>query len=79
MSDKETQIGVEIPFEKLSREALEGLVEAFVLREGTDYGDREWSLAEKMNQVIAQLRAGTAVIVFEEKTESCTIIAKNKF
>jgi uncharacterized protein YheU (UPF0270 family) len=62
-----------IPHEMLSPEALQGLIEAFVTREGTDYGTHDVSLATKVVQVRHQLDAGTAVIVYDEDTESCTI------
>ena len=40
---------VEIPYRELSEAALRGVVESFVLREGTDYGDREFSFEEKID------------------------------
>ena len=33
-----------IPHERLSLEALQGIIEAFVTREGTDYGTQDVSL-----------------------------------
>jgi len=62
-----------IPYEMLSPEALQGVIEAFVTREGTDYGTRDVSLAAKVWQVRQQLDAGTAVIVYDESTASCSI------
>jgi uncharacterized protein YheU (UPF0270 family) len=62
-----------IPHEMLSLEALQGIIEAFVTREGTDYGTQDVSLATKVLQVRQQLDAGTAVILYDEDTESCTI------
>ena len=62
-----------IPHQMLSSEALHGVIEAFVTREGTDYGAQDVSLATKVWQVRQQLDAGTAVIVYDEGTESCTI------
>ncbi len=62
-----------IPHRLLSPEALRGVIEAFVTREGTDYGAQEVSLATKVFQVQQQLDAGTAVLVYDEDTESCTI------
>lgn len=64
---------MEIPLDRLSPEALRGLVEAFVLREGTDYGLEEIPLAVKVAQVIAQLREGRARILFDPESESFTI------
>ena len=62
-----------IPHKRLSLEALQGVIEAFVTREGTDYGTQDVSLATKVWQVRQQLDAGTAVLVYDEDTESCTI------
>ena len=67
-----------IPHHLLSPDALRGVIEAFVTREGTDYGTHEVSLATKVVQVRQQLDAGTAVIVYDEDTESCTIQPTNQ-
>ncbi len=53
---------VEIPYAALSSEALRGVIEAFVLREGTDYGEREFTLAQKGAQVLAQDRPRCACV-----------------
>jgi uncharacterized protein YheU (UPF0270 family) len=57
----------------LSPDALRGVIEAFVTREGTDYGIQDVPLATKVSQVQHQLDAGTAVIVYDEDIDSCTI------
>ena len=62
-----------IPHRLLSPEALRGVIEAFITREGTDYGIHEVPLATKVGQVRHQLDAGTAVIVYDQVTESWTI------
>ena len=62
-----------IPHRMLSPEALRGVIEAFITREGTDYGVHEVPLATKVGQIWHQLDAGTAVIVYDEATDSCTI------
>ncbi len=62
-----------IPHQMLSPEALRGVIEAFVTREGTDYGVHDVPLATKVGQVRHQLDTGTAVIVYDEDTESWTI------
>ena len=66
---------VEIPHRKLSEEALRGVVESFVLREGTDYGQRDYSLEEKIAAVMRQLDRGEAVIVFDPDTGTVSIVA----
>lgn len=66
---------IEIPWRELSSDALAGVVEAFVLREGTDYGAREYSLAEKVAHVIRQLERGEARIMFDPDSESVSIVS----
>ena len=63
-----------IPFTDLSTETLENLIEEFVLREGTEYGDHDVSLVEKVIQVKQQLKSGEAVIVYSELHESVNIV-----
>jgi uncharacterized protein len=49
------------------------VIESFVLREGTDYGEREHSLEQKVAQVRAQLERGLARIRFDPESNSVTI------
>ena len=52
-----------IPWQDLSPETLENLIESFVLREGTDYGEHERTLEQKVADVKRQLQCGEAVLV----------------
>ena len=65
-----------IPYRDLSETALRGVLESFVLREGTDYGEREVSLEQKVEQVLRQLERGEAQIVFDPVVESVDIVVK---
>ncbi len=71
MSDQEP---VFVPYQELSPEALRGVIESFVLREGTEYGARDFTLEEKLAAVYAQLERREAQIVFDPNTESIDII-----
>ncbi|MCF6337953.1 MAG: YheU family protein [Gammaproteobacteria bacterium] len=62
-----------IPHQELSPDALQALVEEFVTRSGTDYGNCEASLTEKVQQVVRQLEKGEAVIVYDTAMETCNI------
>lgn len=64
-----------IPVSRLSPEALQGVIQEFVLREGTDYGDREVSLETKLRQVKNKLEKGLAVLVFDDEAETTNIIS----
>ncbi len=65
---------VVVPYTELSPDALRGVVESFVLREGTEYGQREFALEEKVVHVLAQLRRGEAQIVFDPASETIDIV-----
>jgi len=62
-----------VPHRQLSPEALSGLIEEFVTRDGTDSGYTRGSLAENVAMVRRQLDAGQAVIVFDNRTHTCNI------
>ena len=66
-----------IPHEQLSQQALQGVVEEFITRESTDYGEINLSLETKVRQVYQRLASGDAVLVFDAKTETCNIFHKD--
>jgi len=65
---------VEVPYGELSADALRGVIESFVLREGTDYGERDVAHEVKITQVMRQLERGEAKILFDAITETVDII-----
>jgi len=65
-----------IPFQKLSREALRGVIEEFVTRDGTDYEFAETDLEQKIDKVLRQLRTGDVFIVYDEAAETTNILPK---
>ncbi len=68
--------GIVIPHKELSPEALQGLLEDYVSREGTDYGHSSYSLSQKVAAVRRQIETGRAVIVFDPIRQSCNIIPR---
>jgi len=72
-SDGPDTAGLEIPTERLTKDALRCLIEEYVTREGTDYGEVAHTLDQKVESVRAELRNGRAMILFDPETESCTI------
>jgi len=67
---------MEIPYQQLSADALRALIEEFVSRDGTDYGEKEVPLERKVMQVEGFLRKGSVAIVFDSHTESCDIVVR---
>ena len=65
---------MDIPLNALSDEALAGVIEAFVLREGTDYGHRDFGLARKCAAVRGQLERGEAKLVYDAASRSPNIV-----
>ncbi len=67
-----------IPWQALEPDTLNNLIEYFVLREGTDYGEQEVSLADKVGQVRAQLERGEVLLQFSELHDSVTLITRDE-
>lgn len=65
---------LEIPLNQLSADALRGVIDDFILREGTDYGPVEVTLEQKRAQILAQLRSGKARLMFDPRSQTCTIV-----
>lgn len=68
-----------IPWKELDPVTLNNLIEAFVLREGTDYGEQERSLEQKVKDVHRQLASGEAVLVWSELHETVNIMPRSQF
>jgi uncharacterized protein len=65
-----------IPHKRLSPEALNGLIEEFVTRDGTDTGYTKGTLEENVGMVLRQLECGEVVIVFDEVSQAANIVLK---
>lgn len=68
-----------IPYQSLDSETLHNLVESFLLREETDYGEAEVSLETKSQAMLKQIKKGEIVILYSELSESVTFIDKQQF
>jgi uncharacterized protein YheU (UPF0270 family) len=67
-----------VPASELAADVLWRLAESFVLREGTDYGERDVSLADKVADVLRQIERGEAEIVFDPASESVDIVTRRR-
>lgn len=68
-----------IPWHDVDPETLHNLIESFVLREGTDYGEHERSLDDKVADVKLQLKNGEALLVWSELHETVNIMPRAQF
>jgi uncharacterized protein YheU (UPF0270 family) len=67
-----------VPLERLSSEALDGVIDDFIVREGTDYGHRDIALDEKRRAIRRELSTGRARIVFDPTTGTTTLVAASQ-
>jgi len=68
-----------IPYQQLDAMTLNNLIEQYILREGTDYGEVEFSLRQKTQQILAQIKNEEIFIMYSELNESVTLISKQEF
>jgi len=68
-----------IPWQEIAPETLDSLIESFVLREGTDYGEQERTLTQKVADVKKQLQSGEAILVWSELHETVNIMPRGQF
>lgn len=67
-----------IPWQQLEPDTLQSIIESFVLREGTDYGEQERSLEEKVRDIHRQLASGDVVLVWSELHETLNIMPRTQ-
>ena len=65
---------MKIPYTELSQEALWGVMDAFIMREGTDYGHEEITIDQKRSRVLSMLQSGEAEIVFYQESDHIDIV-----
>ncbi len=68
-----------IPWQQLAGDTLQRLIESFVLRDGTDYGEQEVALEDKVAAVLAQIKTGQVLIMYSELHESVDLISAAQF
>ncbi len=69
---------IEIASYQLSEEALSGLIESFVLREGTDYGLQEVTFEKKVLQVRQQIDRNEVKIIFDQTSETVSLVTNQE-
>jgi uncharacterized protein YheU (UPF0270 family) len=56
---------VEVPPQRLQADILQALLEEYASRDGTDYGERELSLEQKVDSLRVQMQRRELLIVFD--------------
>lgn len=76
---KKKEMPIVITPEQLSEEALSGIIENFILREGTDYGMVEVSYEKKAQQVRRQIEKGDIKIIFDQTSETVSLLTATAY
>jgi uncharacterized protein YheU (UPF0270 family) len=64
---------------QLTQESLFGIIDNFILREGTDYGMHEVTHLQKRESLMTQISEGAVLIVFDAESESVTLLAQEEY
>ena len=68
-----------IPVDQLSPEALAGVIEQYIARDGIDSGHVENSFAAKREMVHRMLKSGKALLLYDTIEETCNIVSKEAY
>lgn len=67
-----------IPIENLTPEALTAVLEDIVTRDGTDYGQQELGMTDKLDRLKSLISSGQAYLIFDEVSESVSCVTKEQ-
>ena len=69
---------MKVPVDAVPERSLINMLEEFVTRDGTDYGEREVPVRERVIQVHRLLERGEIVIWYDETTETLSLFARDQ-
>jgi len=67
--------GVDVPYDQIDPETLRNMIQEFVTRDGSDWGDPGGTLEDKVAQVLKQLKSKQVKVVFDLKSETANIVS----
>jgi uncharacterized protein YheU (UPF0270 family) len=78
-TEDEQEEGVEVPYERINAETLKKMVQEFVTRDGADWGDAGCTLADKVEEVLQQLKSRKIQVVLDLKSQTANFIPCRRF
>lgn len=69
---------VEVPINRVPADSLAGLLEEYASRDGTDYGERETPLEQRVAQLRNRLEAGELRLLYDAASEQWDILPVDK-
>ncbi|SEI92516.1 hypothetical protein SAMN05421831_11917 [Allopseudospirillum japonicum] len=70
---------IEIPYQTLSSEALQGVLEDFVTRQGYDTTTTEENVQDWVQQVQHALKRGELVLVMDTQSQTPTLLKRQDY
>lgn len=67
---------VTVPPQRLRTDVLQALLEEFATRDGTDYGEREFTLEQKVQRLQTQIAAGDLLILYDADSEQWDLVPR---
>jgi len=72
--NRQTEEGIEIPYDQIDPDTLKRMIQEFVTRDGADWADAGCTLEDKVEQVLQQFRNKKIKVVFDQTTETVNIV-----
>lgn len=69
---------VEVPPQRLQADVLQALLEEYASRDGTDYGERELTLEQKVGDLRGQLQRGDLLILYNLDIEQWDLLPRDQ-
>ncbi|MCZ2723332.1 YheU family protein [Marinomonas sp. 15G1-11] len=67
-----------IPHDSLQKETLITILEEIVTRDGTDYGNYELTLEDKVAEALVLLSSKSAFLLFDTESETVKLLSKDQ-
>ncbi len=68
-----------VPPDRIANDLLDALLESYISREGTDYGETELSLDDKLRVLKPQIKRGEVLIIYDESSESFNLLSREDY
>jgi uncharacterized protein len=69
--------GIDVPYEQISPDTLRAMIEEFVTREWSELSDSGYTLDDKVEQVLLQLKNRKVKVVFDLTSETCNKVSSH--
>jgi len=69
---------IAVPMQRLPVDILQALLEEFASRDGTDYGEREFTLEQKVAALRSQMQNGELQLLYDAESEQWDLVPREQ-